>query len=142
MLLSYCRPTSKQASIVQANSHLRHFYCVFVNPPATSISKHQLDTFKSKKSSSSPERSTKKSTLSRCIQKISSKSFILYYLKQQCLSVSPSFCLSVCDTTFPEQARSVQNESTNVIHLWIGNDLLSVLYLVRIFQGGLGGMGG
>ena len=35
----------------------------------------------------------------------------------------------------------MQKESTNVIYLWIGNNLLSVLNLVRIFHGGLGGMG-
>ena len=33
-------------------------------------------------------------------------------------------------------------ESTNVIYLWIGNNLLSVLDLVRIYQGGSWGQRG
>ena len=55
--------------------------------------------------------------------------YILYYLKevgQAVISGIDSFCAKI----------------TNVIYLWIRNNLLSVLDLVRIFQGGSHGHGG
>ena len=69
------------------------------------------------------------------------------YLLKRVASVPSSVCLSVCLSVcniflFAEQTRSAQNESTNVIYLQIVNILLSVLDLVRIFQGGSWGHGG
>ena len=76
---------------------------------------------------------------------------IYTYLKQRCLSVRPSvctsvrpsFCLSLCDNSFPEQTRSMQNESTNFIYLCIGNNLLSFFQTWLTFsrRGGGGFLG-